>query len=156
MSGQQAPQNRQTLRANSSARQVQQEQDQVQNRNEELAQAESKQHHQSRLHRRLEMCVAQKSIFHKANDRCQLPIQIKMHEKAIQYTQPKEKGKENSNHGEDAALCDIKGLVHEVLAWKVHLGGQLDAICDKAADEDEEQSLCDFAVSLEMQEVIDV
>jgi hypothetical protein len=52
------------------ARQVQQEQDQVQNRNEELAQAESKQHHQSRLHRRLEMCVAQKSIFHEANDRC--------------------------------------------------------------------------------------
>jgi hypothetical protein len=79
-----------------------------------------------------------------------------MHEKAIQCTRPKEKSKENSNHGEDAALCDIEGLVHEVLAWKVYLGGQLDTICDKAIDEDEEQSLCDFAVSLEMQEVIDV
>ena len=79
-----------------------------------------------------------------------------MHEKAIRCTRPKEKSKENSNHGEDAALCDIEGLVHEVLARKVHLGRQLDTICDKATDEDKEQSLCDFAVSLEMQEVIDV
>ena len=79
-----------------------------------------------------------------------------MHEKAIQCTQPKEKSKENSNHGEDGALYDIEGLVHEVLARKVHLGRQLHTICDKAVDEDEEQSLCDFAESLEMQEVIDV
>jgi hypothetical protein len=79
-----------------------------------------------------------------------------MHEKAIRCTPPKETSKANSNHGEDAALCDIEGLVHEVLAREVHLGGQLYAICDKATNEDEEQSLRDFAVSLEMQEVIDV
>ena len=79
-----------------------------------------------------------------------------MHEKAIQCTPPKETCKACSNHGEDAALCDIEGLVHEVLAREVYLSGQLDAICEKAADKDGEQSLRDFAESLEMQEVIDV